>query len=365
MPGLPQRQWVAIAVAAAVVAAVVVTALALTGDGDEVATEEGTTTTRTTTSSEAPEPEEQVWPLTGVPLDGRQEQRQARRPALVVKIDNGDPRSGGPGARPQAGINDADVVFEEMVEGSVTRFAAVFHSSGADPVGPVRSARTTDLLIMASLNQPLFAWSGANAGVAAQVRESPIVDVGFEAAPDRYARVGDRVAPYNLLTSTGALREAAPEEDRPPPPLFRYRDRGDEPPGGEEVGGVHIVFGDGPGSAPVDFEWDGSGWARSQRDTPHVDAAGERIAPPNVVIRFAPYHEVQCCDASGFPIVEAELEGEGDAWILTGGVRIQGRWAQPELAQPAELTDADGEPVELTPGSTWVAIAAPGTAELR
>jgi hypothetical protein len=360
MPNLSTRQWAAIAIGVVVVV-VAGLVIVLTGGDDEVA-EEPTTTTTTT---EAPEPEVPVWPLTGIPLEGDEEERLAQRPALVVKIDNGDPRAGGPGARPQAGINAADVVFEEMVEGSVTRFAAVFHSADVDPVGPVRSARTTDLLIMEALAHPLFAWSGANAGVAGQVRESPIVDVGVDAVPDRYQRVAERQSPYNLFSSTVALRDAAPAEDRPPPMLFAYRDEGAEPAGDRQVAGVRIVFGDGPGSAPVDFEWDGSGWARSQRDTPHVDADDVQIAPPNVIVRFTPYQEVQCCDAAGFPIVEAELQGEGEAWILTGGVLVEARWSQPDLASPAVFADADGEPVELAPGQTWVAIADPGTAEVR
>jgi hypothetical protein len=363
MPSLSGRQWAAIAAGAGVLV-IAGLAIALTGgNGDEVA-EESTTTTTTTT--EAPEPEpDPVWPLTGVPIQDEEEEQLALRPALVVKIDNGDPRTGAPGARPQAGLNAADVVFEEMVEGSVTRFAVVFHSADADPLGPVRSARTTDLLIMESLAEPLFAWSGANEGVAAQVRESPIVDVGVDAASDRYNRVGDRAAPYNLFTSTPLLRDAAPDDERPPPMHFSYREEGTEPTGGREVAGVHIVFGDGPGSAPVDFDWNGSGWARSQRGTPHEDADGVQIAPPNVIVRFATYHEVQCCDAAGFPIVEAELQGEGDAWILTGGVLIEGSWSQPELTEPAVFTDEQGEPVELAPGPTWVAIADPGTAEVR
>ena len=128
---------------------------------------------------------------------------------------------------------------------------------------------------------------------------------------------------------------------------------------------MHIVFGGGPGSAPVDFQWNGSGWARLQRGTPHVDVDGTQLAPPNVVIRFTPYHEVQCCDAAGFPIVEAQLQGKGDAWILTGGKLIEGRWSQPNLAEPAEFTDRRGRPVRLAPGQTWVAIAPPSTAEAR
>ncbi|HET9769741.1 MAG TPA: DUF3048 domain-containing protein, partial [Acidimicrobiia bacterium] len=92
-------------------------------------------------------------PLTGLPMDIK----RSKRPALVVKIDNA------PKARPQVGLNQADVVFEEGVEGGITRFAALFHSEESKPVGPVRSARTTDIKLLSALRHPLFAYSGANA----------------------------------------------------------------------------------------------------------------------------------------------------------------------------------------------------------
>lgn len=358
MPTLTRRQWITVAaVAAAVVLIAAVAVIAGGGSDDEAATTttSSSTTTESTTTTTEPPP---TWPLTGLPLE---DEAQAQKPALVVKIDNAEPDTG-QGGRPQAGINQADVIYEEMVEGSVTRLAAVFHSAGSDPVGPVRSARSTDLLIMASLNRPLFAWSGANARVVGQVRGSDVVDVGYDVATGAYYRAPDRPAPYNLFSSTPALRAAVPDENRPPPQLFTYRDAGEETEGGRPVGNVHIVFGDGPGSAPVDFAWDGQGWARSQVGEPHVDANGQRVAPPNVIIRFTPYVQVQCCDAAGFPILEAQMAGEGDAWILTGGRLIEGRWKQESVTEPTQFLDAEGNPVGLTPGRTWVAIAPPGSA---
>lgn len=336
---------------AAVIAAAVGMAIVIADDEDEEPEAAPPTTTTTTTTVA-------TYPLTGLPVV---DPAVAARPALVVKIDNGQPRSG-QGGRPQAGINDADVLFEEMVEGSVTRFAAVFHSTDVDPVGPVRSARTTDLLLTASLNAPLFAWSGANPEVAAQVVAAPLVDVGAGAVPSAYHRDPRRPAPYNLFSATPVLRSAAPAEPRPPPPLFTYRPAGTPPDGGRPVATVNIVFGDGPGSAPVDWTWDGTGWARAQRGDAHVDANGVVVSPPNVVIRFAPYIEVACCDVAGFPLVEPQLVGEGDVWILTGGVLIEGRWSQPSLEVPATYTDEAGDPIRLTPGRTWVAIVDPGRA---
>jgi hypothetical protein len=346
---------VAVVLAAVIASAVGLAVLLAEDDEEEVAPVTTTTTTEATTTTVATT---MTYPLTGLPLV---DPVVAARPALVVKIDNGQPRSG-QGGRPQAGINDADVLFEEMVEGSVTRFAAVFHSTDVDPIGPVRSARTTDLLLMASLNAPLFAWSGANADVAAQVVAAPLVDVGASAVPSAYYRDSSRRAPYNLFSSTPVLRNAAPSEPRPPPPLFAYRPAGTPADGGRSVATVNIVFGDGPGSAPVDWTWDGTGWARTQRGETHVDANGVVVSPPNVVIRFARYVEVACCDTAGFPLVEPQLIGEGDVWVLTGGVLIEGRWSQPSLEAPATYTDEAGRPIRLTPGRTGVAIDDPGRA---
>ncbi|MGA0218911.1 MAG: DUF3048 domain-containing protein, partial [Ilumatobacteraceae bacterium] len=95
-------------------------------------------------------------PLTGTPLESADE--IPNRPALAVKMPNN------PQALPQTGLNEADVVFEEIINDGITRFAAVFHSQGSDPVGPIRSGRAQDVDILSNLNSPLFAWSGGNPG---------------------------------------------------------------------------------------------------------------------------------------------------------------------------------------------------------
>ena len=143
----------------------------------------------------------------------------------MVKIDNA------PKARPQIGLNQADVVFEEGVEGGITRFAALFHSEGSKPVGPVRSARTTDIRLISALRHPLFAYSGANATFQRYVHEAPLVDVGFDAYPDRYHRDSARPSPYNLFSETEKLFDLAPDGAVPPPALFAFRSPGAAPSG--------------------------------------------------------------------------------------------------------------------------------------
>jgi hypothetical protein len=329
------------------------------GDDEEAATtttRRPTTTTTTTEATTTTPPPPPVAPLLGQVWTG--DPGILARPALVVKIDNANS-----GARPQFGLNQADIVFEERVEGSVTRLATVFHSTDADPVGPVRSFRTTDLEIVANLNRPLFAWSGANADFAAQARSGPLTDVGYDVASGAYYRERTRRAPHNLLTTTAGLYAAAAGVG-PPPQLLTYRPDGTPPANGRPVADVHISYGGGGGDAPVNYRVDpASGtWFRFQRDTPHVDANGIQINPANVIIQFVRYVDTGATDSSGGRVPKAELIGFGPVWVLTGGQMIEGTWSRPDGASLTSYVDTTGAPIGLTPGRTWFALPVGGAA---
>lgn len=280
--------------------------------------------------------------LTGLPAF-----EDRNRPALVVKIDNVED------ARPPVGVNKADVVYEELVEGGLTRLAAVFHSRGAEPVGPVRSARSTDVELFTMLNRPLFANSGGNAGVRSELARSTLVDVGNSVVPSAYWRDENRVLPHNLFTTTGDLWAAKGGEGGTPPPLFSFRAPG-APAGGVAAQGVAIRF-----PTLVEYQWNGTGWARSQRGSPHVDADDERIAPANVIVQFVQYKQSNADSNSP----QAIVTGSGDAWIFTAGRVIRGTWSRPELESVTVYTDDRGEIIRLTPGSTWVELPRPGSSE--
>lgn len=300
-------------------------------------------------------------PLTGLLVDPV----LVARPALVVKIDNAD----GPGGRgrPQAGLNQADVVFEEMVEGSVTRFATVFHSTDAPSVGPVRSGRDTDIEIFSSLNRPLFAWSGGNAIVSERIRSSPIIDVGVDVASGAYRRLRERRAPYNLYSGTPELFALAPADAVPPPALFQYRALG-EPAAGSPATGVSVQYRNPDGVvaalAEVHHRWDPNtgGWPRSQRGTPHVDADGNVVQPANVVVQLVEYFATGGADSAGNRVFQARLVGEGEAWVFTGGNRIDGRWSKSSPEAVTAFHDSTGQPIRLTPGRTWVLLSPLGGA---
>lgn len=327
--------WLALVAAAVVTGAVV--ALLLIGDDDD---------------PEEPEPEA-ILPLLGTPGE------VPDRPALAVKID------GTERGRPQTGLTQADVVYEELVEGGLTRLLAVYHSADPEMVGPVRSARSTDISLLAELDRPLFAWSGANEVFRAAVEAADIIDVGFAAAAEAYQQSPERQAPYNLDASPERLRSAG-GEGGPPPALFGYRDPDetlDEP----EVETVTAMTLDGPGLAPsIDWEWDeeSAAWRRTQDGMPHVDADGEPVAVANVVVRVTPYEDTGLVDSAGNPVPQAITVGEGEVLLLSDGTLRRGRWHQPSELGPTTYTDANGDPLRLTPGQTWIEVLPPGTVQL-
>ena len=301
-----------------------------------------------------------MYPLTGLPAT---DPAKLKRPALVVKIDNADGDGRGNQARPQTGLNQADVVYEEKVEGAVTRLAAIFQSQDSDPVGPIRSARSTDVAVFSPLNRPLFAWSGANPTFADIIHSSPIVDVGFDAHSEVYDRRADKIGPHNLYSSTPALYSLAPPDGVAPPALFQYR-AASEPlgAGAMPIGSIHIDFGGGGGSAPVDYGWDAGrgGFGRTQRGTIDVDEADVQIAPANVIVQFTDYVDTGITDVVGTPVPEAQLVGTGRALIMTNGMIFEAVWTKTAPEAVPTYVDSAGKPVKLTPGQTFVELVPNG-----
>ncbi|MEO6120711.1 MAG: DUF3048 domain-containing protein, partial [Acidimicrobiales bacterium] len=279
----------------------------------------------------------------------------------IVKLDNA------PKGRPQAGINQADVVLEEMVEGGITRLAAVFHSQEPESVGPVRSARTTDILFGTALNKPLFAYSGANASFAAQVASSPLVNLSQDKVPGDYRRESGRPQTYNLFSSVPKLYAHVPDGAGPPPALFRYRPEGEgsTAAGAANTAGVGLTF-KANVSTKVDWAWDPASatWKRTQNGTAHVDADGAQVAPRNVVVQFVPYSDTGQRDRSGAVVPEADLIGEGDVWVFTDGKVTSGRWKKATAEAVTQYLDSAGAPIALTPGQTWLELPQPGMAKL-
>ena len=266
------------------------------------------------------------------------------RPALVVKIDNIRP------ARPQAGINQADIVFVEEVEGA-TRLAAVFHSTAAAEVGPVRSMRTGDFDLLAQLNSPLFANSGGNRGTRAALADSTLVDIGVGTAAQLYYRSPNRRAPHNLFTNADNLWSVGSEfsDAGLPPPMFVFREPS-EPINSTAVPASSIDI--DHRSTAVQYTWNGSGWNRTQNGSPMVDTRGVRTSPATVIVQFTNYGR----SAADSRSPEAITVGSGPALVFTDGHVVEATWSRQRATDVTIYSDSQGRRISILPGRTWVEL---------
>ncbi|MDQ4070254.1 MAG: DUF3048 domain-containing protein [Actinomycetota bacterium] len=291
-----------------------------------------------------------IAPLTGLPLT---EQARLARPALVVKIENA------PASRPQSGLDAADVVFEEIVEGGITRFLAVFHSTDAELIGPVRSLRPSDPDVAAAFGG-LFAYSGGIPSFIEGLRRAPgITDVGvdrLDEGPDKpYTRRPGRPAPNNLYTSTSKLYAAAPSGTRPPGRFNDFLPADEAFTAGGAMPATSLTT--SVGTTIVNFEYDAG--SKTYRRTGLVEGAGT-VAAANVIVQLTSYTETDETDLTGATVEKASTVGSGDAVILSGGMAVRGRWSKSSATAYTTYTDANGAPIRLSPGRTWVELARRG-----
>ena len=302
-------------------------------------TEAPQTTTTSTTTTTLPEIFRQ--PLTGEVVGS--EEDKVDKAALVVKIDNA------PGARRNhTGLAVADIVFEEIVEGSITRFAAIFHTEGSNPVGPIRSGRTQDINLLTSFNAPLFAWSGGNAAVTAAIANSSLTDLNAQRTPGYYR--GPGTAPHNLYSDTDTLWALTPP-DHPGPPIQQYTYlRPDETFEGDPVTHVDVQM----RGIPVDWDWNAElgVFERSQAGGPHTDKTHGRIGATNVVVIGTDYNPSPADARSP----EATTVGSGPVFVFSDGKFVAGRWKRSNPVFPLEFVDDEGVPIALRPGNTWIEL---------
>ena len=290
-------------------------------------------------------------PLTGTEL--AQGKEVPDRPVLAVKVENT------PDAQPLNGLDKADIVYEEVVEGGITRFIAVFQCESTNRVGPVRSARTTDPKILLQFSEhPLLAFSGGANKVVNTARDAglTLMTEGDPAPP--FTRDEARVVPHNLFANTAMLWAAGQKraKDEPiPRAVFAYAD---EVPTPNKKGlGVTVVF---SGLATADWRWEGGRYVRYSDGQPMNLEDGNPITADNVVIQQVKTTESGIIDAAGYPSPEVTVTGKGKAWVLRNGRLIQGTWDRAPDGDLTTFTTKAGETMTLTPGRTFVELAPTG-----
>jgi hypothetical protein len=319
---------------------------ATTSSSSSTSSTSSTSTTQPRTTTTLAESESgPVMPLTGLPLD----ESVAARPALVAKIDNHRQ------ARPQFGLNGADIVFEENVE-NLTRFAAVFHTNAPAKIGPIRSGRTQDVDLLGSFTQPLFVWSGGNPNVTRTISSSDLVSLSPTTTRNNgffRERRGSEDSEHTLYGDAETFyADFTPIFNPPPAQQFTYRSP-DEAFNGEQASGLELRM-DG-----VDVSWvwdaDSTAYLRDQDGKPHDTDFGQ-VNAANVVVLEVAYRPSPADSRSP----EAQTIGEGTAYVLTGGVLIRGTWSRADRTSPFTLTDDNGALIALTPGRTWVELPRTG-----
>ncbi|HVF03625.1 MAG TPA: DUF3048 domain-containing protein [Frankiaceae bacterium] len=293
----------------------------------------------------APPAAKAVWPLRGT--DAPSADAAKRRP-IVFRVPND------PAARPQAGLGSADVVFEMLVEGGITRYAVVFHSQDADKVGPIRSARLSDLHYTPML-RGILAHVGAQSTVLQRIRDAAkggrFVDVDQFEHAGAFDRVSERAAPQNVYTSTKRIREAAKDDSKVDVPPLAF---------GGATGGTAVTSFVVPysGTTRVEYTPQASGFKRAQGGQPTIDdATKQEVLPVNVVVIKTDITEVPGIveDEQGSLSLEIRSTGTGPAVVLTDGKRFDGTWERSGDGNYA-FKEASGGAIALRPGLTWIHV---------
>jgi hypothetical protein len=279
------------------------------------------------------------------PLTGTDIKKVPVRPALAIKVENL------PEARPQAGLNKADIVYEEPVEGGITRFIVIYQCQDSDRVGPVRSARLTDANVLRQYGHPVFGYAGGVPSVMHAVDAAGVKDENYDIAVDAYERDPNRSAPHDLYTNTPDLWKAA-KLFKTPDPVFTYGDLADHP---KNAGFAHLDF---SGSSDVYWRWDKKTqmWLRFHGTEPHMLEGDVQVSAKNVVVQIVKTQLTGTIDAAGNPSPEAITVGSGKAYVFRGGKMIVGIWVRQGTDDTTVFKTKSGDTIDLAPGRTWVEL---------
>jgi hypothetical protein len=290
-----------------------------------------------------------ISPLTGEILD----EERLEQALLIIKVDNA------PAARPQSGLDVADVVIEELVEGGITRFMALLHSEVPDVAGPIRSARPVDAELVAGYGASAFAFSGARGEVQGMLAGTPSVRITEGGAG--YFRDRSRRAPHNLYIRPAETIAAAMDRGAVPITEVEIGWRfDDEPPVGELTcppdaeacedpgGAITIAMSQAYRTGWVYDEAEGV-YRRLQNGQDFLVTGEGRIGAANVVVLGSRHY----IGPTGYPETDARAD-DNPAVVLRDGKRYEARWSKPSASDPIRLFDTAGEPFPLKPGPTWL-----------
>jgi hypothetical protein len=304
------------------------------------------------TASQTPTPKQYVTaPLTGIKYEvGSADAQGLSRASVACKIDNSE------AARPQIGLNSTDLVFDEMVEGGLTRFVAIWQSHLPEAVGPVRSIRPMDPDILTPFGG-IVCYSGGQAVFVNMMRSTPLFNASetTEQGKGTFTRVHDREAPHNVVVNALKLSTDHPESAAPTAQFNFAQDfaHATATATGQQLTDLTVTF---PAASAKWTATSAEQLTRTQDGKPHTDAAdGSNIHASNVVVMQVTVDR-SYADPKYSYVPKDVVIGTGKAWVVSGDHVVEAIWSKTSRQTSITLALADGTPVQLAPGNTWVEL---------
>jgi len=296
-------------------------------------------------SSPTPTISYETAPLTGVQYQTGTNSYLAG-PVVMGKIDNS------PEARPQLALSKADIVIDEMVEGGLTRFLAIWHSQMPAEFGPIRSVRPMDPDLATAFGG-VISYSGGQKPFVNAMRATGIynADETSEVGKGTMERVTNRVAPHNLFVKAQNMQASHLKLGAPKPAFSFAADAANSSAGffGKDVTDVKAQF---PAATAL-WTWNGKAFARTQDGKIHTDALdGKQLTAQNVLVLRVAVDRSFRDPRYGF-VPKTLLEGTGKGTVFSDGKAIDVTWTKTSAKNYVKLTDSSGAEIKLAPGNTW------------
>lgn len=267
-------------------------------------------------------------------------------PIVVVKIDDTNE------AHPQVGIDKADLIYIEQVEGGLVRLAALFSSKLPDYIGPVRSARISDIDLLAQFGKVAFFYSGAQSKLYPVIKEANLFDIGaMHESPKIYTRDPDRIAPYDMVLYGPEVKKRIADLDVATTKDFGFT-FGDLVKKGRKISSAKVNW----PAASYSANWNGKSWDLLHNGKADVTSDGIQISPSTFIIQTVVITDSEYQDKLGGVTPLSITVGEGTGWVLRDGFAIKAKWNRPDASSGTTWSDLDGNEIKMAAGQVWVAL---------
>ena len=323
------------------IAAVLVIAVGITGCASDVPPVPMPTPTPTYTSTYVAPAPTVIAPLTGETIVAG----TAINPSLAAKIDNHKE------ARPQVGLERTDIVFEELVEGGLTRYVAIWQSDVPDEIGPVRSIRPMDPDIVSAFGG-IICYSGGQQRFVALMQAAPVFNAihGQKATSETFYRTTTKKAPHNVLVKASIVVGEHPDLPAPAQQFAFSLDAASSTAAkdGTPTSALNLVFSQ---ASQPSWTWDAARgqFLRAQLGVADLDSNGNQLGATNVIV-------IRVGIDTSLGVPKTQLLSSGEAWVSSGGMSVHATWSKDEPTSAISLTDDQGVTIRLAPGNSWIEL---------